>query len=551
MIQPKSINYKFLTLLVLVLLGFLFRYINLDWGAPYFFHPDERNIASSISQLSYKKDLNPKFFAYGSLPIYSIYFTGVTLNLIEYSTDNSVEIDRVTFEDAILIGRTLSFIASILLVYVVYKTALLLNTKQGSTISAFLALFSIGFIQYAHYATFEMWLSLLTIILCYLSILYSKNKDIKYFLLSSFIIGLMISVKVSSLVFAPIVLLVFLFYELKKLIRSKRKIILIRDAAYAVVFFSAIATITVFFTSPYYWLDNASFQSSISYESSVALGTIDVFYTQFFRNTIPILYQLTNVYPFILNPIIFSIACLSLFYVLFRGLKERKSLYLILILFFAGAFLSQAFLYVKWVRYYIPTLPFVYIFIGIFISGLRRSRHNNKKLTVMIASLLVLVSLIYSFSFVKTVYINKDSRVEAAQWAEKNIASDSAILSEIYDMGIVPFNNNYKEIKLFNFYDLEKNQELKDELKITIKDYDYIILPSQRILSSRISMPNTFPEGYLFYRPLLNENGFEKVYETQCDIFCKLVYLNDPINAYEQTANVFDRPQFVIYKIID
>src|SRR5258708_37086924 len=60
--------------------GFLHFY-NLNWGAPWYFHPDERNIASSISQLQFPNQMNPHFFAYGSLPIYTIYFTGVLVNL--------------------------------------------------------------------------------------------------------------------------------------------------------------------------------------------------------------------------------------------------------------------------------------------------------------------------------------------------------------------------------------------------------------------------------------------------------------------------------------
>lgn len=546
--QLKLINYKILTLLIIIFLGFLFRYINLDWGAPYFFHPDERNIASSISRLSYKNDLNPKFFAYGSLPIYTIYFTGVAINLVEHSWDQTIEIDKVNFEDAILIGRVFSFIASLALIFVIYKITLLIKNQLGAIISVLLALFSIGLIQYSHYATFEMWISLLTSLLCYLTLLYYKKKNIKYFLLSSFIIGLMISVKVSSLVFVPTVLLVFTFYEAKKILHNKTKLILLRNLIYGVVCFSAIATITVFITSPYYWLDNSSFRSSISYESSVALGTLNVFYTQFFKYTTPGMYQLEKVYPFILNPFVLITAVIAFFYVSLRAIISKKTLYLIFLLFFATTFISQAFLYVKWVRYYIPTLPFIYICIGILFSDFIKNNSQTKKPAILIATLIIFISIIYSLSFVKTVYINKDTRIEAVEWAKANIASDAAILSEVYDMGIVPFNKDFDKIKLFNFYELDNDPLLVDELAREIRNSEYIILPSQRIISSRLSMPKEFPKGYAFYNSLMNGKDYYKVYETKCDIFCKLIYWHDPIQAFEQTANVFDRPTLMIFK---
>jgi hypothetical protein len=42
--------------------------------------------------------------------------------------------------------------------------------------------------------------------------------------------------------------------------------------------------------------------------------------------------------------------------------------------------------------------------------------------------------------------------------------------------------------------------------------------------------------------------GFHKIYETPCDIFCRITYLNDPIYSFEETANVFDRPTVFIFK---
>jgi len=77
----------------------------------------------------------------------------------------------------------------------------------------------------------------------------------------------------------------------------------------------------------------------------------------------------------------------------------------------------------------------------------------------------------------------------------------------------------------------------------------YIILPSQRILQSRLENPTNFPKGYVFYTSLLNgQLGYHKIYETPCDIFCKITYLNDPVYWWEQTVTVFDRPTVFIFK---
>src|SRR5258708_24874348 len=90
--------------------GFLHFY-NLNWGAPFYFHPDERNIASSVSQLRFPSQMNPHFFAYGSLPIYTIYFTGVLINVF-----NQLSSSTVPFELAILISRFYSAFFAMLLI---------------------------------------------------------------------------------------------------------------------------------------------------------------------------------------------------------------------------------------------------------------------------------------------------------------------------------------------------------------------------------------------------------------------------------------------------
>ena len=78
---------------------------------------------------------------------------------------------------------------------------------------------------------------------------------------------------------------------------------------------------------------------------------------------------------------------------------------------------------------------------------------------------------------------------------------------------------------------------------------DYYIVPSQRIFKPRDLHKQTFPNANAFYADLFRGNlGHTLIYQTPCDIFCKIAYLGDPIYSYEQTANVFDRPTMLIFK---
>src|SRR6266403_3997356 len=104
-------------IVLLTIVGVLLHFYNLTWGSPYYFHPDERNIASSVSQLQFPANMNPNFFAYGSLPIYIIYFTGIAVNFFSHMlAQRSFSEVMVSFEMAIQISRFYSAVMATLLI---------------------------------------------------------------------------------------------------------------------------------------------------------------------------------------------------------------------------------------------------------------------------------------------------------------------------------------------------------------------------------------------------------------------------------------------------
>lgn len=523
--------------IILPIFSFLFSlFYNINWGTPYYFHPDERNIATSVSQLYFPQNMNPHFFAYGTLPIYITYLEGAIKG---WNTN-------VSFESAILIGRINSAILSLLLLLLIYKTSKLIGLKRMSAVPVLLAFFSIGYIQYSHFSTFEMWLSFFTLLLFSILLRYLKEKRIRFILYISFLLGVLISIKISSLVFLPFISSIIFIKELlsKKKHLLQKYLLLIFIPAFII----ATGTITTFLTSPYIFLDPSSFLSSIQYESNVATGTLPVFYSGGFKDTIPVLYQLIKVYPFALNPLITILGILSIFFVSYHALRHKNTPLILVILFFGITFFSQSFLYVKWIRYYIPTLAFIYLLVGFMLEKITNNI-SNQKIKIIIPSVIILISFIYALSFFITVYVKNDTRVEAYNWARKNIPKNSKIVSEVYDLGIVPFNESFSDIELFNFYELDDNPVKSVELDEKLKSTGYIILPSQRVLKNRMLNKEAFPKGHEFYSKLSNGDlGFKKVYETPCDIFCKITYFGNPIFSYEETANVFDRPNVLIFK---
>lgn len=508
-----------LAIFLLLVVGGILRFYNLNWGNPFYFHPDERNIASSIMQLNFPTQMNPHFFAYGSFPIYLIYFTGFIINLFSKSQD--------LFIQAIIISRFYSALLSLLLIPSIYFLGKKLGDSRVGTIAAIFCTFSVGLIQFAHFGTFEMWLTFLGVWFFYFSLDLLKQTTLKTILAIGIIFGLLVAVKISSLplVVIPAIAILINFFSKKN---SPKLLLYFLLPLVSLIIFAII--------SPYVFLDFNSFKESINYESSVALGILPVFYTGEFFNSIPILFQFGRIYPFLINPILTIIFIPSLIYLIFKGIKTKNPKYLILATCYLTLFLPQAFLFAKWTRYMVPTLPFMYLIIVIFLE---------KLISKKVLSVIIFISIVFAGSYFSTVFLKQDTRIEASLWAKENISSSSSILSEVYDLGIVPFNSYFYNISLFNFYELDQ------EPNIILPESEYIILASQRILKTRLLNKEKFPMGNKLYENLLNGTlGYSKIYETPCDIFCKITYLGNPVFSFEETASVFDRPTVFIFKKI-
>lgn len=550
--MKKVITHKVQLLLFLLLfIGGILRFYNLNWGAPYYFHPDERNIAASVSQLQFPSNMNPHFFAYGSLPIYVIFFTTLPLSLLS-SCHTAPTLCHVRFEDALVIGRTYSALFSLALILLTYSIGKNLLSRKAGLLAAILTTFSTGLIQFAHFATFELWTTFFATLLFLVCLHTLSNPDKKNILRLALLTGILLSIKATNLLLLPIP---FTAIGIGLLINRKtlhKKQLIFRFLLNSL--FLLIATAVIFLlTNPFTFLDTNSFQGSMEYESGVALGTLPVFYTGEFYHTLPILYQALKVFPFLLSPFLSVLSAASFVFIVLICVKKKSAKLFLLLLMTALLFFPQTFFFVKWVRYMVPTLPFFILLSALFLTYLIENKRINKLIPQTMITLSVVTTILFGFSYFITAFVEQDTRVAAAKEGAQIMQSDAPILTEMYDMGIVSFNERFRHITLFNFYDLDNpSPESNDQtLAENLRAHDYLILPSQRILATRLAHPKEFPKGYSFYHSLLTDKQqYKKIYETPCSIFCEITYLGDQVFRFEGTANTFERPPVQIYKIV-
>ncbi len=536
-------------LLLLIILGSIFHFYNLNWGAPYYFHPDERNIASSVSQLRFPENMNPHFFAYGSLPIYTIFLTGILLSFFS-TCQQFLSGCSVQFADAIIIGRFYSALFSTLLILLIFFVGKLLHSTKVGLLAAIFTTFATGIIQYSHFATFELWTTFFSVILFFFCLkLLQKNKKIILFLLAA-TTGILLSIKATNALLLPLPLIAISISTLTSRTGTNIQARLIK-LFLSSLFIVVLTGLIYMLTNPFAFLASRDFRGSMDYESGVALGTIPVFYTGEFYNTYPVLFQISKVLPFLLNPLLTILGILGFFLCCIITIRKKTPQLLLFVLILSILFFPQSFFFVKWTRYMVPTIPFFILSGSIFLSWIHTEK-ATKRFSDSLLKVTIITTCIFGISYFITAFVEPDTRIQAALTAKKYIPKTAPILSETYDMGIVAFNEHFEKISLFNFYDLDAPSSALAHTLLSeqLAHASYLILPSQRLIATRNGNPQQFPNGHLFYRSLTDKpTQFQKIYETPCTIFCQITFIGNQSTRFEGTANSFDRPPVQIYQI--
>ncbi|MBU1129690.1 glycosyltransferase family 39 protein [Patescibacteria group bacterium] len=507
------------------------RFYKLDWGDSLFFHPDENNMASSVSKLEIG-DLNPHFFAYGQFPLYLGFFT---LHLFKLHN---------TFINSIMILRFYSaFFSSIsLIIFYLISKKLFFSFKQ-TVLLLLILIFTPGLIQLAHFGTTESLLIFIFSANILLAINFYKNQSFVNIFLSSIITGIGLASKITSLFFlGPILLSIFFTF-----FKSNKKNYLLLVTSYLLL----NSFIFFLFFSPYNLTANSNFKSTLDYETSLAVGKTKVFYTNQFLDSIPILFQFTKIFPYAIGLLVLTFSILGFTFLIKSFINKsylinHKSLaiyWLIILIPSSVYFFYNSFLYTKWFRFMSPVF-FIFPFLSIlFFQQIKKHKLISKILTIFS----ILPGIIF-FS----IYIKPDIRTTASNWLNQNIPPNTKILSEAGNVVNLPVTHHQFDINNFDFYNLDTNSDLPKELVNQIHQSHYILIPSRRMFKNQYRRHpeselsdegSPFPYSQKYYQALFSgQLGFKKI--KQFSVFPS--FLSDE-NA-EETFSVFDHPVIRVYK---
>ncbi len=566
--------------LLLTILLIYTRFVNLGWGLPYPFHPDERNIAWAIMKLSPVNYFKPDFYAYGQFTLYLSYVI-ITISKMVYHLPPAI-----TYEEATIALRAISALSSCLtamcsvyIVWILMKvqfTHSSLKKRMGySILASLIAIFMPVAIQFAHFGTTESLLMLLYTLLIAISLrVYIRDMTLKkYYMYAALITGISIATKISA--FLYVLLPIYVYFISIKPYETNVKL---KEFFFTTLRFSIVVGYLGFLFSPYNLLAFVDFLGSMHYESDVGLGRALVFYTRQFFMTTPVMYQIDHVLPYALSWSVFILSVAGLFF-----LPRTKHINMLRIAFII-VFLPNAFMYTKWTRFLAPVYPLLSILATItciaVVERLNTLVLYFKELrivTLSITAVLILAMIVPGVAYV-SIYSNPLVHYTASDWIYKHIPERSTILSEtanVIDLpisppGVYPPDMRYNYIS-FNSYDIENDPLLKTQFEQDLKLADYIFVPSRRVFYNHTcerdvypfvtpdakrcaTLQRMYPTLNEYYYNLFKDNlPFREVARftsfPEINIGGITVY-SSPDEDAEETWTVFDHPVVRIYKRI-
>ena len=567
----------------LYLLLFYTRAVNLDWGLPYPFHPDERNMAVAVQGMGCRnltapveECFNPHFFAYGQLPLYAAY----GLLYLVHGRNQT----EISFSDATIVLRIISALSSMAMVYIAYLLFKRLNRdvfddakskwKHAFRFFFFLSfIFSPVLIQFAHFGTTESFLMMLSVLLIYLGVLHLQQAtSLKtHIAWSGVVLGLAVGAKISSLAFVIIPILSLL---LSRHQQGESRTERVRMFLESVVLLGVISALAAVISSPYSIIKLSDFISSLQYESSVATGSMQVFYTRQYDYSLPVLFQFVKIFPYAVGGVVLAVAVIGFF-----ALPRTKE-YGLIRLTILVLFVMNAMMYAKWTRFIAPVYPLIIILaVCTVLTGLRnlfRSVRTLRYVSLALYAYFLVAFTFQGFAFL-SVYTTRDPRFQASDWLFDTVQENEVVLSETANVVDLPIDEDETgargfrgRVIPFNFYDLDADSKLQTQFDSDLASAEYIVVPSRRIFMNHTCVMNPVSNALAYEKdrceklqkayPLLNKY-YEKLFNGELGYVevarfssfptiplfgsHELVF---PDEMAEETWTVFDHPVIRIFK---
>jgi 4-amino-4-deoxy-L-arabinose transferase-like glycosyltransferase len=513
-------------------IAFLVRFRGLAWDDGLMLHPDERNIVSAAMRVG-PNQLVPDFHAYNGLAVYLPRLLTELLFAIGFLQGTGPA-------DIAWSARLLSATASMATVVVMYRIANNVFDERSALLAAFLAVMAPALIQAAHFGTTESFLVLVISLLALVAVghLMLRVGNPRAAVLYGLVLGIGLGFKTTAASFFILPIAAFL-------LRRNGETLASRLAWLTASGMLAFAILLL--TTPQIIATPASYFATMKFENDVVRGTVDVFWTYQFHDTVKGLFQLKQL-PWMLDPLSSLLIAPGILLLLWQSYSDRNSARLLLPLLLCSlcyttiVFSWQA----KFIRYLLPLMPMFILASVATFHAVGRRFGDAKALPLGITMAL---SVFLFGSQQAALYLRPDSRVEAWRYLVGNMAPRDTLLIEPVDVG-PPFPGadklaiTVKPLPLIAPSGPHKLEDIADLLSAG----QWMVISSRRHHMVLPGMHDRFPEICGYYAALWNGTLGYDVQKTFSRRGRGILSKLDPSDLAEETFSVFDSPRTFVLK---
>jgi hypothetical protein len=516
-------NRIFLFFILIIAAGL--RFYGLDWDRGYLFHPDERQIilvASNLHFPSYpleifstESPLNPKFFAYGSFPIYLLWALG---RFAPAAPTFFVPWADHSLVNLLFFGRALSAAFDLGTIFFIYLLARRLYDRAVGLVAAACIAVTVLHIQLAHYYAVDTLLAFLCVATIYFATRYAQIGRTREAIWLSIAFGLALATKATAFpLIVPIVVATIkargnevpsFYSKAGWKIHLRARIAQVWEIRRALAKIGGVTLFTFIATQPYAVLDPIRYFGQVGTELLVARGWLDRPFTLQFADTWPFFYPVSQVSIWGIGLPLALFAWGGSAYFAWVWWRQRD--------WADGFILSWAIVYLfvstaqysKYPRYLIPLTPFLFL---MAVVSIRYYAPNlSYKIIYAGGAILGVFTLVYALAFVG-IYSREHPWFTISNWIYENVPPNSHIAVEHWDdtlpvpiqIGAETRNLNQYQMKTLPMYDAD-NEEKLGTIVNTLSTSDYVLLATQRLYGSILRAPGRYPMSARYYRSLFD-----------------------------------------------
>src|ERR1700687_10497 len=521
-----------LWLIAIVVFAAASRMVHIEWDQNHFFHPDERQVAFTVQKLSFKTlQLDPEFFAYGTLPIYLTKISSSLIGLID---------PRATSYDGVIVnGRYLSGLIGTLTVLLLISLGTRLYDRSVGLLAGLLLAACALHIQNSRFVTVDVTLTFFVLLALYQLVRVSLEGTAMRFVVAGVCIGFATATKFSALpLFLPLGIA-----ALHRAFVERRLLSVAGRCGLAVG--AAVAAFAI--AEPYAIINYQKFMHDFLEQSHMVRNAGALPFTTQYMHTTKFAYDLDQLIVWCMGPALGLVAVWATLTRVGTAWRTRRAEEWILLAWVIPFFLVTGWFEVKFPRYLLPIYPLMILWAA---EWLMRKYRSGALLGRLALPVVVAGTLATAFAYM-SIYTQPHTVVTASEWVFRHVPSGSKILTQDWDEGF-PFNlpgmnaGNYKVVA-FGYYEHPDSSGKIQRLSREVASSDYIIVQTKRLYGALTRAPERFPlNTNYFYELFAGDLGYTLIQEVA--VRPSLFGIQFPDELADESLTVYDHPKVLIFQ---